>query len=71
MAGRKRLKINLEIVSWLEVAERTLREISDDMDAAYRDGRPLPFTQTDLRRMRLYALGKVEMALEEIKGKAG
>lgn len=62
------LKINLSIVEMLEEAEKTLREISGDMDAAYRAGRPLPFTANDLRRMRIYALGKVEMALEEIRG---
>lgn len=70
MSERKRLKINLDIVEWLEDAEKTLREISADMDAAYQAGRPIPFTAIDLRRMRLYALGKVEMALEEIKGES-
>lgn len=66
----KRLKINLTAMEWLEEAEKTLREISADMDAAYQAGRPLPFTTLDLRRLRIYALGKLEMALEEIRGES-
>ncbi|ANZ13354.1 hypothetical protein ACH4YO_40565 [Streptomyces noursei] len=67
--ARKRPKINQSIVEMLEEAEKTLLDVLMKHDPTVTEA-PVNTTEItkDLRRLKYYALGKLELALEEIKG---